>query len=272
MFSVVIPVYNHKNYVIDALISSLRSRLVTEILVRDDGSTDLSPKVLEIISKPWKGRVKNLTLTDHSNCGAHSCLNALVEAASNDWIAVLNSDDFFVPGRFEFMERFSRNKKYNFVFGELVLIDEEYHVIGQKRGPLDPEYPFPNEFDAAKMMKEGHWLPLLANQNYIATTGNMIFTKELFFKVGGFRPYRYVHDWDFALRALSLGRPFFISKPLTTYRLHGSNTIKEENNRVNIEVKDLFKRFSECFPEVVQKENFKIGLEGNLHLNGEKTI
>lgn len=44
--------------------------------------------------------------------------------------------------------------------------------------------------------------------------------------VGPFQSYRYVHDWDFLLRALFFVEPYFIDDRLYAYRLHGRNSFK----------------------------------------------
>ena len=79
-------------------------------------------------------------------------------------------------------------------------------------------------------------MDLLDEQNYLITTSNMVFRKSLHARVGGFRPYRYVHDWDFALRAMLLGRGAYIRRFLTAYRIHSHNTILESERKAIIEI------------------------------------
>ena len=103
MFSVIIPVFNHRPYLHEAVLSAVRSRLVTEVLVADDGSTDRSHEILEYFARGSLSKVRNLTVNPRRNAGAHACLNRLAQAASNSWIAVLNSDDVLCAGRFEIL-------------------------------------------------------------------------------------------------------------------------------------------------------------------------
>src|SRR5579872_958920 len=101
MFSVVIPIYNHARFLTQALSSALRSPLVTEVLLLDDGSHDGSAALAARLAAASDGRVRDLTPGDHANRGAHYRLNELVDAAACEWVAPLNSDDVFVRGRFE---------------------------------------------------------------------------------------------------------------------------------------------------------------------------
>src|SRR5258706_7627994 len=100
MFSVIIPVYNHQTFLTYAVHSALRSPLVTEVLLLDDGSRDGSAKLASRLAAAER-RVHNLTPRNGGNRGAPSRLNELVEAAACDWIWVLNSDDVFVDGLFD---------------------------------------------------------------------------------------------------------------------------------------------------------------------------
>lgn len=266
MFSVVIPVYNHRPYVAEGLVSALRSRLVTEILVVDDGSRDGSAALLERLAAPHGGRVRNLTPPEGGNAGAHNRLNQLVEAASQPWIAVLNSDDAFLPERFAVAAMRVRKTAIDFLTGHILIMDEDGRPLGRKRGPLSPEFPFPAELDVSGLMAAGDLLPLLANQNIIATTSNMMFTKALWQRIGGFADYRYVHDWDFALRAIALGTPAYLPLYLTRYRVHISNTIRESTEAVDRETTKVFQCFFKDFPELAARPEVKLAISGNQHL------
>jgi glycosyltransferase involved in cell wall biosynthesis len=248
------------------MLSGLRSRLVTEILVVDDGSSDASPRLLQALSGGGFPQLRNLTPPEGGNRGAAPRLNQLIEAARSDWIAVLNSDDAFLPGRFETINLKVRRSDTDFVSGNLVIKDAMNRGIGQKRGPADPEYPFPQGFDVAAMLGNGGLIDLLANQNFIATTSNMAFRKSVWQRVGGFRDHRYVHDWDFALRAAATSKAVHLPVFLTAYRVHASNTIKENLGAIAVEVKQVFKTLAEDFPALAERPGFRAGLAGNRYL------
>ena len=248
MFSVLIPVYNHAAFVGKAVLSALASELVSEVLLVDDGSVDGSPEVIRGLAG-WDRRVRDLTEVPGENRGAHARLNQLVESASNEWVAVLNSDDRFVAGRFEVCRQLIRTENPDLICGHLLVEDEKGVVLGTKRGPLDPEYPYPPGVQVAERLEAGDVLGLLANQNFVATTSNMVFTRSLHRTVGGFRDYRYAHDYDFVLRACLLGRVRYVMQYLTVYRVHGSNTIREVGSLsgVRAEIRLIFERLMEEF-------------------------
>ncbi len=268
MFSVLMPVYNHAKYVMQAVVSALRSPLVSEVLLVDDGSSDGSAGILAELAARNPARVRNLTKKAEGNRGTHVCLNELVAAAKCDWVAVLNSDDVFVDRRFEAIVAHPSFPESDFVCGDLLLIDAGGRLTGAKRGPFDTGIPFPREFDVEQMVECGNLLDLLAHQNYLGTTSNMVFTKALHARIGGFAAFRYVHDWDFALRATVLGRCAYMRRYLTAYRMHPTNTINDASakEKVEAEARLLFDRLLADFPQLNEQPYFRMGFDQNVNL------
>ncbi len=239
MFSVLIPSHNHILYLPEAILSAMEQRLVGEILILDDGSTDGSRDLVRDVAGRHASLVRDITPDPAVNRGAHAALNGLVSAARFDWIAILNSDDRFAPGRFEAVRNRLRLDDFDFCFGDIAILDATSTVRSRKRAFRDPQFAFPPEERLLATDRRGLFARLLC-QNYMATTSNMVFTRKLWARVGGFRAFRYVHDWDFALRCTYLGQPAYIPECLTCYRRHEANTIKEARARQDEEVSELF--------------------------------
>jgi len=267
MFSVLIPSYNHAPYLAEAVASALRSPLVGELLLVDDGSRDGSQDVIARLAAGDR-RVRVLPDSGERNRGAARRLDELAAAARHDWLAVLNSDDVFVAGRFELLRpHFAAGVE--FACGLLLILDAAGRRIGTKRGVDEPEYPFPPGLDVKGHLARGELAPVLANQNFAATTSNMVFTRALWERVGGFRDYRYTHDWDFALRASLSGRSRSLPQYLTAYRVHGSNTIRESEEATRGEVRRLFHELLRDRPELREHAAFVTALRGNRYLGPE---
>lgn len=93
--SVVIPCYNRVNKLYRALKSvELQTRKPEQIIVVDDGSE----KSLQNLLSPEFPKVEWLA---QENKGVSSARNAGVEFATGDWIALLDSDDEWVPEKLE---------------------------------------------------------------------------------------------------------------------------------------------------------------------------
>lgn len=266
MFSVVIPVYNHERYLREAVESALKSELVKEILLCDDGSSDDSAGLCARLARENTDRVRDLSDHPSVNRGAHNRLNQLCSLTSQPWIRVLNSDDFFLPRSFETIRMLVHTQSATFVSGSMLICDEKSKIRGTKKGVADPEYPLPISPAIKPLLRKQEILNLLLNQNFIATTSNMAFTRELFDRIGGFSDFRYAHDLDFALRATMHGNVIHTSAYLVTYRIHDSNTISEVSPHMDGEITRLYARFLNDFPEVEENIEALHMLNHNKHI------
>jgi glycosyltransferase involved in cell wall biosynthesis len=98
--SAVVPTFNRASHVCRAVDSILRqSSPADEIIVVDDGSTDGTARLLR---SRYQRRVQ---VIEQANGGVSSARRRGLQAASGDWIAFLDSDDEWLPGRLEAMAR-----------------------------------------------------------------------------------------------------------------------------------------------------------------------
>ena len=94
--SAVIPTYNRRVEVSHAIESVLSQTVpVYEIVVVDDGSTD---GTAEFISDRYGPRVRVLR---QKNAGVAASRNLGIREAQGDWVAFLDSDDFWFPSKIE---------------------------------------------------------------------------------------------------------------------------------------------------------------------------
>src|SRR5262249_36121526 len=92
--AVVIPVFNGANTISRALDSVLSQTFdqPLEIVVVNDGSTDITAEVLE----RYRGRIRVL---DQQNQGPAVARNAAAAQTSAEYLAFLDADDSFVPDK-----------------------------------------------------------------------------------------------------------------------------------------------------------------------------
>lgn len=104
--SVIIPAYNTELYIARAIESVISQTLDNiEILVVDDASTD---NTLEIVKSFSDARIKIINSGDKVNKGAANARNKGIEFASGEWIALLDSDDWYKSSRLEALLNFSQ--------------------------------------------------------------------------------------------------------------------------------------------------------------------
>lgn len=103
LVSVVIPVFNLEAYLGEAIDSVLGQTFRDfEILLVDDGSSDRGPEIIERYRRRHPEKVRVLS-QDHR--GAAAARNAGIAAAAGDWIAFLDGDDVWKPGKLEIQLR-----------------------------------------------------------------------------------------------------------------------------------------------------------------------
>ena len=95
VFSVVIPVYNRRELVGRAIRSVLAQQGADfEVIVVDDASDDGTP---ERVREEFGDAVKIVILAENS--GVSAARNRGIAAAEREWIALLDSDDEWLPNK-----------------------------------------------------------------------------------------------------------------------------------------------------------------------------
>lgn len=223
-FSVVIPLYNHARYIQAAIASVIsQGEIVREIIIVDDGSTDNSAGVVKIIAKAED----RIVFWSQPNQGAHAALNSAISRATGEFVAILNSDDQFIEGRLVVLAKvFDRKKNIEFISTGIRFINGNGNPVAN-----DWYVQALNFYQATDDLSAS-----LVNGNFVMTTSNFAMRRKLVERVGLFAPLRYAHDLDFLLRISMRGEGFHcLKKTLLVYRLHDSNTIKENHKFVRFE-------------------------------------
>jgi glycosyltransferase involved in cell wall biosynthesis len=224
--SVVIPCYNHAEYLGEAIDSVLgQTHQELELIVVDNGSTDASLSVARSYTDP---RVK--VLTQCPNRGAHWAINQGLAEATAPYLSILNSDDIYHPERLERVVGQLESKKGPALVGTyLQVIDSSSLPLGNtpKRGP-ETLPPWKLEHPERSFRRDPDLRVALLTENYWATSSNFAFSREAYEMVGEFRALRFTHDWDFALRLSELGSLHLLPEVLLQYRIHPENTIRKD--------------------------------------------
>lgn len=220
--SVIVACFNHEKFIAECLESVCSQTYNTiELVVVDDCSTDGSYSVAQsVLNSPlFRRRFSRIVLERNAyNQGAPSTWNHAIRLANGELIFLLNSDDSFHPERVEKFFRAWRQEPRFFGFSYV-------SPINSNREPVRTATATDLTFRVRRLTQT---LPMvswsLLEFNTTVTTGNFVFTRGLFERVGGFEELEYCHDWKFALRAVVLHEPVLISEPLYYYRLHPNNS------------------------------------------------
>src|SRR6056297_1237246 len=128
--SVVIPTYNRAKFITTAINSVLdQTYRDFEIIVVDDGSTDQTQEKLE----SYGGRITNHSYTP--NRGVSYARNRGIELARGEYIAFLDSDDYWKPEKLQKQfEFFQLHPDYSVVATQSLihLIDDNLNTLKYK--------------------------------------------------------------------------------------------------------------------------------------------
>jgi glycosyltransferase involved in cell wall biosynthesis len=219
-FSILIPVHNRENLIGSAIESILKQTYPNyELIVIDDGSTDLTSKVIASYGN-------NLTHLVQSNQGPEIARNAGAQESTGDYLAFLDSDDIMLPWALEVYSTVI----LHFSLPPLVLGSIHYFHGEEPDKPLE-EYSLSIE---ATVYKD-----FLSKDVAMGLSSSRIVVKRsLFNEIGGLRISSatsfHADDYNFVLRCGCFGPMILVNHPDTIgYRVHESNAIHNVFNMFN---------------------------------------
>ena len=120
--SVIIPTYNRGWIVKEAIDSVLSQKDESlELLVVDDGSSDNTPEILSSYGN-------KIRVIRQDNRGVSAARNRGIEASFGDYVALLDSDDLWLPGKLSAQMKFFTNNP-----GALICQTEELWIRNGRR-------------------------------------------------------------------------------------------------------------------------------------------
>jgi glycosyltransferase involved in cell wall biosynthesis len=211
--SVVVKSYNHARYVGDTIRSVLdQSFQDFEIVVTDDGSTDGTPDVVRRFFDP---RIRLEVF--ETNRGISAAMNATIARARGEFIAILNSDDFALPGRLERQVDYLRaNPDIAAVFGLPRIVDEHGR---RTESFVDFELPFTlPDLSRATVLRR-----FFFHCNFLCGPTAMI-RRAVYTKLGSYDPrLTNLQDFDMWVRLCTDHEIHLLHEELTAYRIRAGD-------------------------------------------------
>jgi SAM-dependent methyltransferase len=207
LLSVLMSAYRTGPWVRATVKSVLSQELPTgwelELIIAVDGCDEVLREVLKIED----ARLVVLELAE--NGGTYRALNTALRYARGALIAILDSDDIAMPGRFrKQIEALQRHPEIALLGGQLMAINEKGELLPNK---LCLSLDALSEF-----RRGGDW------KNYLVAHGTWMVRRETYAYLGGYFDSRVGSDAEFCLRAVALGLHCrSLPDPLTQYRQRG---------------------------------------------------
>lgn len=217
--SVIVPCYNASAWIA----SSLRSVLAQdwpslEVLVVDDGSTDGSVELV-------RERFPEVKVLQQQNAGAAAARNTGIQAARGDWVAFVDADDWWAPGKLRAqMDLLSSHP-------EARMCCSAWQVW-----PSDEPEPDPGLRQRLDLFDPGDgqgrsaagWIYPELLVGCCVWTSTVLARTELLRQLGGFDAgLKIGEDYDLWLRASRLTPIVRVQRPLALYRQHPHSLTKQ---------------------------------------------
>jgi succinoglycan biosynthesis protein ExoO len=120
--SVIIPAFNVRHCVARAISSALKQTLTpVEVIVVDDGSAD---GTADFVAQLAKDEPRIQLRGQSQNMGPSAARNVGIAAARGEWIAILDADDWYLPGRLALLVGFAERQQLTMVADNIHFYDE----------------------------------------------------------------------------------------------------------------------------------------------------
>lgn len=205
LISIVIPTFNHANYLKKALNSVINQTYRNwEIIIVDNHSTDNTNSVISNFKKD------KITVLKVNNDGVIAkSRNKGIEIAKGKWIAFLDSDDWWSPRKLEIIEPYL-NQSNDFIYHDLQIMNKDN--IKTKKKTLK-----------SRNLQKPATLDLILNGNPICNS-SVVVRKKILEKIGGLNESKEMiaaEDYNAWIKISCLTDKFFyVSKSLGYYLIH----------------------------------------------------
>ncbi|HOG57860.1 MAG TPA: glycosyltransferase family 2 protein [Anaerolineaceae bacterium] len=236
--SVIIPVYNAGPFIRQAVESALAQPETAEVVLVEDNSPDDSLAACQKLAREYP-QVRLFQHPGGINRGAGPSRNLGIINSTRDFIAFLDADDFYLPGRFTVVRQvFAERPDCDGVYEAVGMHFEdeegktrwlESDMAGIRMTTMEPGIP-PGELYAA-LTRGG--------QGHIHLNG-LVIRREVLGRSGVFNesiPNTRGEDTDFILRLSAVGQllPGSVEKPTSLRRVHAQNRVSAPRSAESIQ-------------------------------------
>lgn len=210
LVSVVIPCYNHQQFVQDSIQSVIDQTYQNiELIIIDDGSKDSSVEKIQRMIPACEQRFTRFEFRSRPNKGLSATLNEALTWCCGTYISPIASDDMMFFSKIEKqVDILSKEKNIVAVFGAVELIDNNNKKIGEIR-QTDKIFKFDD---------------LIYTDRFLPAPTQMI-RLQCLKNIGGFIDGMIIEDWYIYLKLLEGGDKILYKDDLYSYyRNHGGNT------------------------------------------------
>lgn len=238
LVSVLMPAYNHARYVETSVRSVLGQDWPrVELIVVDDGSTDGTWRVLEGLRAECEQALERVVMERQENAGTCVTLNRLRAMARGEYVAVLASDDAFLPGAFGILAAaLAKDPSVGVVVGRNEFMDGEgrrcfwddahnavYERAAARYADFDDFLRTATGVDA-RSADFGSYRALV-RLNHVPN--GALIRRSVLERIPPFTREAPMDDWWLHLQLSKITGYAAVAEPVFRYRCHATNTIRK---------------------------------------------
>lgn len=215
LVSIIMPSYNHAQYVREALRSVAEQTYPNiELIIIDDGSQDETPRLIKEALAELK-RDMRVEFRTQENAGLCTTLNRALELARGEFVQFIASDDAYLPEKTTLSVAALKTASPDVaaVYSDGYLIDEK----SWRRGVFSEKYRVPMGKSLHRELLIANWIPAMG----------VLYRRSVLTALGGFDAELKFEDWDLLLRLTQAHQIIRIPDKLFLYRVHSSNMTRD---------------------------------------------
>lgn len=231
--TVIIPSYNHAKFIAEAIQSVLSQTYQDfDILICDDGSQDNSIEIIRQFTDP-----RITFIVNPQNLGAAYTVNMMIKQANGKYIALLNSDDIWLPEKLEKQVTIlDQNPELGAVFSDAMPIHEDGRWFS------NPKHFYYNIF-TQKNRSRAEWLRYFFYVGNCICHPSMLIRKSVYENVGGYnRLLASLPDFEMWVRVCAKYDIYILEDKLVKFRILDGECNASGLNPENI-VRGQFERY-----------------------------
>lgn len=235
LVSVLIPAYNHENYIQETIESIINQTYPNiELIILDDGSKDKTLEKITELKPKCENRFVKIHFETKQNEGTCITLNKLLKLSSGEFVYIIASDDLAKPQAIEKEVKFLQdNPDYALAVGDNEYVDSMGKQIFRTQKAFtsnikNAKYKTVKEFLSSKLKIDflsddfGSYKTLY-KENYIPN--GYLIRKNIFETIGNFTKNAPLEDFWLMLQISKYKKMKYIDEILFSYRIHDTNTI-----------------------------------------------
>lgn len=218
LVSILVPCYNHEQYILMSLESIKNSNYpLKELIFIDDGSKDNSFEIAKEYLDKNRDIFYNIFYMKQENQGVTKTLNKMIKISQGEYITLLASDDYLSENGISCRVKYLKNNtEKKAVIGIASAIDAKNKIINENAGKA--------LYRANTKLLLSNYINKELTLRWSVVGPTLLLKRSVYDEIGCYNETLRVEDREFYLRMIEKNYLGYIDKQVAFYRIHSTNT------------------------------------------------